>query len=63
MEGNEPSGLPDEAERIVSLVDSGNGQGAISVWASLSQREQRVVAIEMATLIAQLRKGQSGLGY
>jgi len=63
VETIERSGLGDEAERIVSLVDSGNGQGAISLWASLSPREQRVLAIELATLVAQFGRNQSGPGY
>jgi len=39
-------GLGVAAERIVALIESGNGQGTVAAWASLDAREQRVAAIE-----------------
>ena len=56
-------GLGAAAERIVALIESGNGQGTVAAWASLDAREQRVAAIEMATVIARLRKEREDSGY
>ncbi len=55
MEDPEYRRLGDTQERIIALVRDRNAEAAITIWESLTVREQRMLAVAMASMIAHLR--------